>query len=105
MIANPILLTLKPRQVFNLILPRVNVRRQSAWYKDGEQPDMSPADAQARAPPRHAAAWGARRAAGAVSAGVGPGLGRLGVKRHPGAGRAGADPGRRAGVWHAVQDF
>ncbi|KAK9843436.1 hypothetical protein WJX81_002541 [Elliptochloris bilobata] len=43
---------LKPRplwtgkQVFSLILPRVNVRRQAAWYKDGEQPDMSPTDAQ-----------------------------------------------------------
>ena len=35
-------------QVFNMILPRVNVRRQAAWYKDGELPDMSPVDAQAR---------------------------------------------------------
>ena len=31
-----------------MILPRVNVRRQAAWYKDGEPPDMSPVDAQAR---------------------------------------------------------
>ena len=31
-----------------MILPRVNVRRQAAWYKDGEAPDMSPVDAQAR---------------------------------------------------------
>lgn len=37
-------------QVINLILPRrVNVRRKSAWYaKGGEQPDMSPEDAQVR---------------------------------------------------------
>ena len=33
-----------------MILPRVNVRRQAAWYKDGEPPDMSPVDAQARPP-------------------------------------------------------
>ena len=31
-----------------MILPRVNVRRQAAWYKDGEPPDMSPVDAQVR---------------------------------------------------------
>ena len=43
---------LKPRplwtgkQVMNMFLPRVNVRRFSSWYKDGEAPDMSPGDAQ-----------------------------------------------------------
>lgn len=33
-------------QIFNLILPRVNVRRTCAWYKDGEQEDFSPWDSQ-----------------------------------------------------------
>ena len=37
-------------QVISLILPRrVNVRRKSAWYaKGGEQPDLSPEDAQVK---------------------------------------------------------
>jgi hypothetical protein len=37
-------------QIFNLFLPRVNVRRTSAWYKESEPPDLSPSDSQARAP-------------------------------------------------------
>lgn len=39
-------------QVISLILPRrVNVRRKSAWYaKGGEQPDLSPEDAQVEDP-------------------------------------------------------
>ena len=47
---------LKPRplwtgkQVFSMFLPRVNLERRAAWYKDGEPTDMSPVDAQARAP-------------------------------------------------------
>ena len=45
--------------MFNLILPRVNVRRQSAWYKDGEQQDMSPSDAQARLANPGGFAWSA----------------------------------------------
>ena len=27
-------------------MPRVNIRRQSAWYKDGEPKDFSPSDSQ-----------------------------------------------------------
>ena len=43
---------LKPRplwtgkQVFSLFLPDVNLRRTSAWHKDGEQDDFSPGDTQ-----------------------------------------------------------
>ena len=33
-------------QIFNLFLPRVNVRRTSAWYKESEMPDFSPSDSQ-----------------------------------------------------------
>lgn len=35
-------------QVINMILPKVNVRRTAAWYKESEEPDMSPTDSQAR---------------------------------------------------------
>jgi DNA-directed RNA polymerase II subunit RPB1 len=41
---------LKPRplwtgkQVFNLIIPNVNLIRYSAWHPDGEHTDMSPGD-------------------------------------------------------------
>lgn len=34
------------RQVFNLFMPRVNIRRQSAWYKDSEPQNFSPTDSQ-----------------------------------------------------------
>jgi DNA-directed RNA polymerase II subunit RPB1 len=43
---------LKPRplwtgkQVFTLFIPDVNLRRTSAWHKDGEQDDFSPGDTQ-----------------------------------------------------------
>ncbi len=33
-------------QVINMILPKVNVRRTSAWYKETEEPDMSSTDSQ-----------------------------------------------------------
>lgn len=33
-------------QVYNLFMPRVNIRRQSAWYKDNEPLDFSPSDSQ-----------------------------------------------------------
>ena len=38
-------------QIFNLFLPRVNVRRTSAWYKESEMPDFSPSDSQVPALP------------------------------------------------------
>lgn len=47
---------LKPRplwsgkQIVNMFLPRVNLRRYASWYKDGEPSDMSPTDAQVRCP-------------------------------------------------------
>ena len=48
----PLPAILKPRplwsgkQIINMFLPRVNVRRYASWYKDGEPADMSPTDAQ-----------------------------------------------------------
>ena len=36
------------KQVVNLIIPRVNVRRKAAWAKDHEDQDMTPWDSQAR---------------------------------------------------------
>ncbi|BDA48126.1 probable DNA-directed RNA polymerase II subunit RPB1 [Coccomyxa sp. Obi] len=46
----PAILKPKPlwtgKQVFNLILPRVNIRRQSAWYKDNDPKDFSIMDSQ-----------------------------------------------------------
>ena len=35
-------------QVFNLFMPRVNIRRQAQWYADGEPQDFSPSDSQVR---------------------------------------------------------
>lgn len=35
-------------QIFNLFLPRVNIRRQAQWYADGEPQDFSPSDSQVR---------------------------------------------------------
>ena len=40
------LLRMPVAQIFNLFLPRVNVRRTSAWYKESEAPDFSPSDSQ-----------------------------------------------------------
>ena len=37
-------------QIFNLFMPRVNLRRQAQWYADGEQPDFSPSDSQVPSP-------------------------------------------------------
>ena len=37
-------------QIFNLFMPRVNLRRQAQWYADGEPPDFSPSDSQVRSP-------------------------------------------------------
>lgn len=34
------------KQVVNLIIPRVNVRRKAAWSKDHEDQDMTPYDSQ-----------------------------------------------------------
>ncbi|KAK2079991.1 hypothetical protein QBZ16_002386 [Prototheca wickerhamii] len=34
------------KQVFSMFLPKVNVQRRAAWYRDGEPEGMSPADAQ-----------------------------------------------------------
>ena len=34
------------KQVVNLIIPRVNVRRKAAWAKDHEDQDMTPWDSQ-----------------------------------------------------------
>ena len=34
------------KQVVNLIIPRVNVRRQAAWAKEREDQDMTPWDSQ-----------------------------------------------------------
>ena len=34
------------KQVINLIIPRVNVRRKAAWSKDHEDQDMTPYDSQ-----------------------------------------------------------
>lgn len=34
------------KQVINLIIPRVNVRRKAAWAKDHEDQDMTPFDSQ-----------------------------------------------------------
>lgn len=36
--------------MFNLFLPRVNIRRQAQWYADGEPPDFSPSDSQVGPP-------------------------------------------------------
>ena len=36
-------------QVFNLFMPRVNIRRQAQWYADGEPQDFSPSDSQVKA--------------------------------------------------------
>lgn len=33
-------------QVFSMFMPRVNLERRAAWYKDGEPDAMSPVDAQ-----------------------------------------------------------
>lgn len=33
-------------QVVSMFLPRVNLERRAAWYKDGEPEAMSPVDAQ-----------------------------------------------------------
>ena len=37
-------------QIFNLFMPRVNLRRQAQWYADGEPPDFSPSDSQVLLP-------------------------------------------------------
>ncbi|KAL4452229.1 hypothetical protein ABPG75_007891 [Micractinium tetrahymenae] len=48
----PVPAVLKPRplwtgkQVFSMFMPRVNLERRAAWYKDGEPDAMSPVDAQ-----------------------------------------------------------
>lgn len=39
------------KQVVNLIIPRVNVRRQAAWAKEREDQDMTPWDSQVGCPP------------------------------------------------------
>ena len=39
------------KQVVNLIIPRVNVRRQAAWAKEREDQDMTPWDSQVGTPP------------------------------------------------------
>ena len=39
------------KQVVNLIIPRVNVRRQAAWAKEREDQDMTPWDSQVGRPP------------------------------------------------------
>ena len=82
--------------MFNLILPRVNVRRQSAWYKDGEQQDMSPSDAQARSATLAGFAWSAD--AHMLPRGVCQVLSDCCLR-----GRSGADPGhcltRRWASW------
>ncbi len=36
------------KQVVNLIIPKVNVRRKAAWSKDHEDQDMTPFDSQVR---------------------------------------------------------
>ncbi len=38
------------KQVVNLIIPRVNVRRKAAWSKDHEDQDMTPYDSQVPLP-------------------------------------------------------
>ena len=38
------------KQVVNLIIPRVNVRRKAAWAKDHEDQDMTPYDSQVQLP-------------------------------------------------------
>jgi hypothetical protein len=35
-----------PLQVISMFMPRVNLERRAAWYKDGEPDAMSPVDAQ-----------------------------------------------------------
>ena len=35
-----------PPQVISMFMPRVNLERRAAWYKDGEPDAMSPVDAQ-----------------------------------------------------------
>lgn len=35
-----------PAQVVSMFMPRVNLERRAAWYKDGEPDAMSPVDAQ-----------------------------------------------------------
>jgi DNA-directed RNA polymerase II subunit RPB1 len=50
--AVPLPAVLKPRplwtgkQVVSMFMPRVNLERRAAWYKDGEPDAMSPVDAQ-----------------------------------------------------------
>ena len=34
------------KQVVNLIIPKVNIRRKAAWAKDHEDQDMTPYDSQ-----------------------------------------------------------
>lgn len=36
------------KQVINLIIPRVNLRRKAAWSKDHEDQDMTPYDSQVK---------------------------------------------------------
>ena len=48
------------KQVVNLIIPRVNVRRQAAWAKEREDQDMTPWDSQVGTPPPpppHHSSW------------------------------------------------
>lgn len=44
--ADPRLPAMPAAQVFSMFMPRVNLERRAAWYKDGEPDAMSPVDAQ-----------------------------------------------------------